>query len=247
MLSETTLSPSVADPAVAGAVRPDGVPAKFWDPAANQVRVDALLRAYRDLERRSSSMVKLPGAAAGPDEVQAFRRALGIPDSPAQYRINATHPSLASDDGLNQRLHDAGFTQDQAQLLYDLAHERLLPLMDQMAGAQSNEAQLAHLRQHFGGDARWQESARQIAAWGKANLPADAYQLLASTAEGVKALHRLMGSGEPSLGAIPAAKDEAPTEDQLKKMLTDPRYWKTKDPAFIAKVTDGFRRLYGED
>ncbi|MBI3443832.1 MAG: hypothetical protein HY055_00305 [Magnetospirillum sp.] len=223
---------SEASPAFpADQTRPDNVPVKFWDPASGQVRIEALLRAYRDLERRSSAMAK-PAS---------------VPADPALYQINTSHPALASDAGLNQRLHEAGFTQEQAQLLYDLAHERLLPMMEQMAATQGKDAELQALRQHFGGDARWQESARQIAAWGKANLPIDAYHLLASSAEGVKTMHRLMGSGEPSLGGLPAAKDEAPSEEQLKKMLSDPRYWKTKDPAFIAKVTDGFRRLYGED
>jgi len=28
--------------------------------------------------------------------------------------------------------------------------------------------------------------------------------------------------------------------------MQDPRYWKQRDPAFIDKVSSGFRRLYGE-
>jgi hypothetical protein len=117
-----------------------------------------------------------------------------------------------------------------------------MPLLEK-AGQQ---ADLGHLQQHFGGESRWRQIAPQLAAWGKKNLPADAYDALASSAEGVKILHRLMASGEPSLGQSPAAANDAPTEEDLKKMLQDPRYWKTRDPAFIAKVTSGFRRLSGE-
>ncbi len=245
MLSESTLPPAAADNAGEGA-RPENVPAKFWDAATGQVRVDALLRAYRDLERRASSMVRVPGPQAGGDEIAAFRRAVGIPDSHEHYAITATHPSLSSDPGLNQRLHQAGFTQDQAQLLYDLAHERLLPLMQHLAESHDQASQIEHLRRHFGGDTQWQENARQIKAWGKANLPKAAYDALASTADGVKTLHRLMLSEEPSLGAAAPPGEDGRTEDQLKKMINDPRYWKTRDPAFIGKVSEGFRRLYGE-
>ena len=55
-----------------------------------------------------------------------------------------------------------------------------------------------------------------------------------------------MTSGEPSLGSAPAAANDGATEEDLKRMMQDPRYWKTRDPAFIAKVTNGFRRLSGE-
>jgi hypothetical protein len=41
MLQNSTSSP----PAAEDPVRPDSVPAKFWDAAAGQVRTDALLRA----------------------------------------------------------------------------------------------------------------------------------------------------------------------------------------------------------
>jgi hypothetical protein len=27
-------------------------------------------------------------------------------------------------------------------------------------------------------------------------------------------------------------------------MMRDPRYWRDRDPAFIAQVTEGFKRLY---
>ena len=116
MTSLSILPPDAADNAGDGA-RPENVPAKFWDAATGQVRVDALLRAYRDIERRASSMVRVPGPQAAGDEVAAFRRAVGVPDSHEQYAIASSHPSLASDSGLNQRLHQAGFTQAQAQLL----------------------------------------------------------------------------------------------------------------------------------
>ncbi|TAN59979.1 MAG: hypothetical protein EPN20_14275, partial [Magnetospirillum sp.] len=202
---EDSLAPDL-EPALttkpAPTTKPDNVPPKFWDPAKGQVRTDALLRAYLDLERRSSAMVK----PSSPD---------GVPDSPDQYQISHSHPDLASCMAVNQRLHDAGFTRQQAQLVYDLAHDCLLPLVDKSG----QDADISHLQQHFGGEARWRQVAPQLAAWGKKNLPAGAYDALAATPDGVKILHRLMGSGEPSLGRVPAPQDEASSEEQLKKML----------------------------
>ncbi len=28
-------------------------------------------------------------------------------------------------------------------------------------------------------------------------------------------------------------------------MMRDPRYWRTREPEFVRRVTDGFRRLVG--
>jgi hypothetical protein len=29
-------------------------------------------------------------------------------------------------------------------------------------------------------------------------------------------------------------------------MMRDPRYWRSREPDFVRRVTDGFRRLVGE-
>jgi hypothetical protein len=34
------------------------------------------------------------------------------------------------------------------------------------------------------------------------------------------------------------------SEEQLVALMRDPRYWKKRDPEILAKVTEGFRRLY---
>ena len=44
--------------------------------------------------------------------------------------------------------------------------------------------------------------------------------------------------------APPAVKE---TEDQLREMMRDPRYWRTREPEFIKRVTDGFRALVAGD
>jgi hypothetical protein len=37
----------------------------------------------------------------------------------------------------------------------------------------------------------------------------------------------------------------ATDETELRAMMRDPRYWRTREPEFVRRVTDGFRRLVG--
>jgi len=35
------------------------------------------------------------------------------------------------------------------------------------------------------------------------------------------------------------------TEEELREMMRDPRYWRAREPEFVKRVTDGFRALVG--
>jgi hypothetical protein len=37
------------------------------------------------------------------------------------------------------------------------------------------------------------------------------------------------------------------TEAQLRDMMRDPRYWRTREPEFVKRVTENFRALVGGD
>lgn len=240
MYYEDSLEPE-ADPRQSATI-----PEKFRDPSTGGLRTEALLRAYQDLERRMHRMIEIPGDDCSDEQRCAFHRALGVPDSPDQYSIEQRHPMLSSDTEVNRALHQAGFTPKQAQLVYDLAHQRVIPTIEQMAGEYESQRSLERLRDHFGGDAKWSETARQVSAWGQSNLAPEVYQALASSADGIIAMRAMMNSGEPSVGRQPSSRDDEPSEGELKKMMQDQRYWKQRDPAFIDKVSSGFRRLYGE-
>lgn len=207
---------------------PPHVPDRFWDKNRGSVRIEALLRSYADLERRLEETSHLPG----------------LPDSHEGYVIQSRHSLLSSDPEVNRRLHGAGFTQDQAQLVYDLAAERVLPAIADLAAQFDAERHLSRLTDHFGGEEKWAEISRQLSAWGRGNLPPDVLDALGATFEGILALHRMMASGEPGMMRGSAGDSEAPTEDGLKKMVADPRYWRDKDPAFSDRVRKGFQRLY---
>ena len=90
---------------------------------------------------------------------------------------------------------------------------------------------------------KFNEVSRQLSVWAKSNLRPDVYDALASTADGVIALYKMMSSNEPALGKDRDFGSEL-SEESLRKMMEDPRYWRDKDVSYIAKVTKGFEKLY---
>ncbi|MBU8539034.1 capsid assembly protein [Falsiroseomonas tokyonensis] len=225
--------------------RPAEIPEKFWDEAKGALRVDALLKSYIELERRLSQRFAPPGDDAPEEDRLRWRRALGIPDSPDEYQVTPPNELLTPDAAVNQRLHEAGFNARQVQLVYDLAAERLLPLIAEAAAEFEAGRQVEKLRAHFGGEERFRRIAAQLSAWGRAHLPEAVFTALASTADGVLALHRMMEGKEPSL-TREAQAEAGPDEAELRRMMRDPRYWRTREPDFVKRVTEGFRRLVSD-
>lgn len=217
-------------------VRPPHIPVKFWDAQTGAIRVDALLKSYLELERR------LSGPADPAVQRSEALKLLGVPETADAYCIRCDHGLFDPDPDLNAQLHGAGFTPDQAQLVYDLAAERLVPLLREMAADLEADREMERLTAHFGGPGPWADVSGQILAWASRNLPAPAVQALAQTADGVIALHRMMDRQEPAALRGDSPPDEAA---DLNLLVADPRYWRDRDPAFIAKVTEGFRRAYG--
>ena len=246
-----------AAPTADAATRPEGVPEKFWDPEARQLRTDALLKSYLELERRLGAEAAPPADDATPDEraeapPEGEREAEvdapappDIPDDPDGYEITTESELVAPDPEVNKRLHEAGFTQDQAQLVYKLAEDYLLPAVSEAYGEVFVQQELGKLEQAFGGSESWQATAEQLRNWGKANLDPQVYETLAASYDGVMAMHQMMQAREPRV--VHADAPAAPADEgQLRRMMQDPRYWRDRDPAFVNEVTRGFERLFQE-
>lgn len=232
-------------PASAAAL-PPAVPEKFRDPQTGAVRVDALLKSYLELERRLSAPgggAETPAPAAEPDRPSLLKM-LGVPDGPEGYCIACDHGLFQPDPAINGRLHEAGFTPEQAQLVYDLAAERLVPLIQDVAAEFQAEREIERLVAQFGGEERWRDVSRQLLAWAGKNLPRPAVEGLSTTYEGVMAMYRMMSGTEPSALSMPAAPAPGGGEAELQALMRDPRYWRERDPAVVARVTEGFQRLY---
>jgi hypothetical protein len=254
MMADTLLTESAAP--AADAVPPLPIPEKFRDPKTGALRVEALLKSYLELERRLSQSQQQPAetAVVPPDPVSfdpasidpaQLRRLMGAPKSAEGYCIACDHGLFQPDPEINGRLFEAGYTPAQAQLLYDLAAERMVPLIQTVAAEFQAEREVERLVARFGGEERWREVSRQLLAWAGKTLPPAAVEGLATSYEGVMALYSMMTGSEPSAlsmaGTRPGGGDG---EAELRTLMRDPRYWRDRDPGLIARVTEGFQRLY---
>lgn len=224
--------------------RPADVPDKFWDASTGAVRTEALLKSYLQLEKKLGAMMSIP-TENDPDSRQRLQRALGRPDSPDDYQVEAPHELIKPDPTINAKLHEAGLTSEQAQLVYNLAAEHVLPVIEKVTVEADQTRELSQLSAHFGGEQNWQALAPQIKTWAQANLSADVYETLGSSCDGVIAMHQMMQAKEPSLISEAAVPTPDVNQDQLTQMMRDPRYWRDRDPAFVGRVTEGYKRLFG--
>ncbi|MCB1563471.1 MAG: hypothetical protein KDJ75_07850 [Alphaproteobacteria bacterium] len=201
------------------------IPEKFKDPESGALRLGTLLSSYEALERKMSARQLTPA-------------------SHEDYCIECAHGMFTPDTEVNRRLHEKGLTQEQVQEVYDLAAERLVPMVAELVAEFQADRELERLERHFGGSEKWQAVSRQLLAFGHKNLEPTVLDNLAGSFEGVLALYRMMKSEEPGLERR-AEPVNADGEKDLHSMMRDPRYWRDRDPAFISKVTEGFQTLYG--
>lgn len=202
------------------------IPEKFKDPQTGQPNLQALVSSYKELEKRFSQK---PNAPKTPDE----------------YCIDCSHGLFEPDPEVNRRLHEKGLSDEQVQEVYNLAAEKMVPMIMELVRDFEADREVEKLIKHFGGPEKWKAVAHQIMAFGKRNLPSDVFESLSTSYEGVMALHRMMASEEPSIekrGDIAAGV----SENDLQSMMRDPRYWREKDPGFVTKVTEGYEALYNK-
>ncbi|KZB72339.1 MULTISPECIES: hypothetical protein [Thalassospira] len=170
-----------------------------------------------------------------------------VPETPDAYAITLADGMEDIDADLNQRLHAAGFSNAQAQLVYDLAGEVLSPLLGDLDQAAQRATDRAALAAEFGGAESWKKLAPKIESWGKANLPEAAFEMLCQSADGVRAMHRMMAQNtEAVLGKADGGAGDTNLRSEIRRKMNDPRYWRDRDPALVAEVQADFARLSGE-
>ncbi len=202
------------------------IPAKFKNPETGEVNVVAMAQSYKALEQKMSQN---PSA----------------PKSHEDYCVDCSHGFFEEDAEMNRKMHEKGFTNDQVQFVYDLAAEKMVPMVIEMAGDFKADREVEKLVEYFGGPEKWKEVSRQLLAFGQKNLPVDALDSLSSSYEGVIALYNMMNGDEPIIGQG-AGELSKSGEMDLQSMMRDPKYWRDKDPSFVSKVTEGFQRMYGK-
>ncbi|MCL2439717.1 MAG: hypothetical protein FWD15_04375, partial [Alphaproteobacteria bacterium] len=130
--------------------------------------------------------------------------------------------------------------------VYSMAEETFLPAMAKVAEKFRAARELEKLENYFGGEARFDEIARQISAWANKNIDAATFETLSTTYTGVISLYNMMKNGEPALLGSRVANDDHVSEEKLRKMMRDPKYWRDNDEAFIKKIDEGFKNLYAK-
>lgn len=222
--------------------KPDGLPEKFWDSNTSSVRMEDLVKSYCALEKKMSAGFTMP---EDPDGRMKILRALGVPETPDAYQVTVKDNLLQPDMEVNTRLHAKGFTPEQVQEVYDLASERLVPMILDIAAEFQADREIERLVEAFGGAEQWREVSRQLLAFGRKNLPPQVLEGMAGSYDGVMALYKMMQGDAPAMldGARATGKM---TEAELQSLMRDPKYWRDKDPAVIAKVTDAFKNMYSD-
>jgi len=119
----------------------------------------------------------------------------------------------------------------------------LTPAIGRIMSAHYESRQMDDLLKFFGGDEQMQSVLADIDEYAEKNLSPEAYQALASSADGIKTIYNMMTSGEPNVATNGAAR-ESLGEADLRRMMADPRYWRDHDGEFARKIESGFKRLY---
>jgi len=207
---------------------PSYLPIKFWDEKKGEPRMEALARSYREMERKVGAGIHKQ-----------------LPNHHSEYCVECKSDLFTNSDLVNERLHTAGFSNEQVQLVYDLAHEALEPLVAEIATEIYSQQQVDRLCEKFGGEDRWQETARQIKVWGDRKFGADAMRAMGSSYDGVMSLYEMMHKQEGEPGIVQSDDFGRPgTEEDVRRMMRDPKYWRDRDPVMVERVRDSFRRLY---
>ena len=208
------------------------IPEKFKDKSGD-LNQAALIKSYLELEKKM--------AARAPVDPADIR-----PDKPEDYQIQINSELMKNDPEINKRLFDLGLTRRQAQGVYDLAAEKVIPVIHNLSEAFKMDKDLSELAKAFGGEEQFNTVARQISAWGEKNLNPKIFEALSANKDGIMAMYQMMKNGQESPVISRAdATSNADTEEDLKRLMQNPKYWKYQDPEITKRVEAGFKRLYG--
>ena len=216
----------------------DKIPEKFLNEDGT-LNTDSLLKSYNELEKKLGTMVSVPNADSDESTRERFNRAIGVPDDASQYPTN----DMFDDDSVKQKFHDIGLTCSQVEQIYSIANEFLSPLLSDLFEVKNETSALTELKNFFGSEEKMNDALRAINTFGEKFLPASAFESLCSTPQGIQSIYKMMQSMEPS---VQTQKNETEnlTDDDLRRMMRDPKYWRDHDAEYIRKIENGFKKLY---
>ena len=216
------------------------IPEKFLDDHG-ELNTNALLKSYCELEKKLSGMVAVPNEESDDAAKQKFNHAIGVPDNASDYPKN----DLLDDESVREKFHEIGLTSKQVEQIYNIAEEFLQPTLKNLFELQSQTNALNELKNFFGSTEKMNEALREINAFGERFLPASAFDELCATPQGIQGVYRMMQSMEPEI-LTDKNMSENLTDDDLRNMMKDPKYWRDQDPEYVRKIENGFKKLYSK-
>ena len=214
------------------------IPEKFLNEDGT-LNTDALLKSYSELEKKIGTMISVPDANADADTRARFNRAIGVPNSASEYPAN----TMFDDDSLREKFFEIGLTSSQVEKIYQIAEEFLTPVLSELFDMQNETSAINELKNFFGDDAKLCAELRAINAFGERYLPRDAFDAMCATPQGIRAVYAMMQSMEPSIETDDGTSKNL-TDDMLRRMMRDPKYWRDQDPEYVRKIENGFKKLY---
>ena len=219
--------------------RPDNVPEKFWDTDTNEIRTDAILTSYADMEKKLTEAGKPPVAPESYEYSvpKELTDEFGLPAD----GIPKDDPYLS---GFQTFAKEKGFSQEQ--------HDELINFYIKMDLARSRDEMIAEFGK-LGDEKTATARINSLHNFGTSKLTAEERQTMSSvmnTADNVALFEKLvkMATSQTQIA------DEDPnkiggnlTQADVDAMMEDERYSNKMHPEYAswnAKVSEAYQSLY---
>ena len=214
------------------------IPEKFLN-TDGTLNTDALLKSYSELEKKIGNMISVPDKNSDSETRAKFNRAIGVPDKADEYPVN----TLFDDNTLREKFLEIGLTSSQVEKIYQIAEDFLTPVISDLFNTQNETNAIAELKNFFGDEEKMKAALHAINSFGEKYLPRDAFDELCSTPQGIRSVYTMMQSMEPTVQTDDEQSKNL-TDNDLRRMMRDPKYWRDQDPEYVRKIENGFKKLY---
>ena len=214
------------------------IPEKFLNKDGT-LNTDALLKSYAELEKKIGTMITVPTEDSDDAARTKFNRAIGVPETSDEYPTN----DLFDDESLREKFFEIGLTSHQVEKIYQIANEYLSPVINELFDMQNETNAMNELKKFFGDEEKMCTAMRAINSFGQKYLPRDAFDALCASPQGIRGIYAMMQSIEPNVQTDDATQNEL-TENDLRRMMRDPKYWRDMDAEYVRKIESGFKKLY---
>lgn len=216
------------------------IPEKFLNEDGT-LNTDSLIKSYTELEKKIGTMISVPDENSDANARAKFNRAIGVPENASDYPTN----SLFDDDALREKFFEIGLTTSQVEKIYGVAEEFLTPVISELFKTQNESNAINELKNFFGTDEKMSDALHAINEFGTRFLPHDAFEELCATPQGIQSIYKMMQSIEPDVRTDKNSSENL-SDNDLRRMMRDPKYWRDHDAEYVRKIENGFKKLYSE-